>query len=343
MKPAPVLIAVTDPIVHPEAVHIVAATGRPMIDSTDPREITRHAHRAAAVLVDATTAPHAATLPAGTRRFLLAAERGPIDWKLAMACHAEAAYVVPAQAPELLKSLGRDDDPPPAEGIVIAVMGAVGGTGTSTLASAIALNCENAVLIDADPSSGGVDLLLGIEESPGMRWNDLALRQGDVRSNDLIAAFPKTSQGLPVLTVARGNDAHTIDDATLNAVIRSLRGHTSVVVDLLRETSIADSALDAADCVVLCIPAEIRAVAAAERLVQQMRARNIKVVGVLRHRLWSSVDASDVERAAHLDVVAEIGNLSLLTKTTEYTGLSSPLPRSLKAAATAVLEEAQAA
>lgn len=231
----------------------------------------------------------------------------------------------------------------PAEGVVIAVMGAVGGAGTSTLASAIALSCENAVLIDADPSSGGVDLLLGIEESPGMRWNDLVLRQGDVRSDDLIAAFPKTAQGLSVLTVARGNDVRTIDDTTLNAVIRSLRGHTSVVVDLLRGTSIADSALDAADCVVLCIPAEIRAVAAAEKLVQQMRARNIKVVGVLRHRLWSSVDATDVERAAHLDVVAEIGNLSRLTKTTEYTGLSSPLPRSLKAAATAVLEEAQAA
>jgi len=54
-----ILVSVTDPVLHPEAINIAAATGMDIIDTSDPRDIVRHAPKAAAILVDATTATHA--------------------------------------------------------------------------------------------------------------------------------------------------------------------------------------------------------------------------------------------------------------------------------------------
>ena len=54
-----ILVSITDPVLHPEAINIAAATGMDIIDTSDPRDIVRHAPKAAAILVDATTATHA--------------------------------------------------------------------------------------------------------------------------------------------------------------------------------------------------------------------------------------------------------------------------------------------
>ena len=62
-----ILVSVTDPVLHPEAINIAAATGMDIIDTSDPRDIVRHAPKAAAILVDTTTATHAGGIhPAGT-------------------------------------------------------------------------------------------------------------------------------------------------------------------------------------------------------------------------------------------------------------------------------------
>ena len=55
-------------------------------------------------------------------------------------------------------------------GVVIGVMGAVGGVGASTLAAVLARKRSahnTTVLIDGVPSSGGIDLLVGAEETLG--------------------------------------------------------------------------------------------------------------------------------------------------------------------------------
>ena len=36
-----ILVAVGDPVIHPEATHVAAATGHGVVDTVDPREITR--------------------------------------------------------------------------------------------------------------------------------------------------------------------------------------------------------------------------------------------------------------------------------------------------------------
>lgn len=49
---APVVAAVGDALLHPEAMHLAAVTGRPVIDVREPAETARHIARAFAVLID---------------------------------------------------------------------------------------------------------------------------------------------------------------------------------------------------------------------------------------------------------------------------------------------------
>ena len=69
----------------------------------------------------------------------------------------------------------RDDG---RRGAVIAVIGGRGGAGASVFATALAQSAPDALLIDADPWSGGIDLVLGTESETGLRWPDLALQGG---------------------------------------------------------------------------------------------------------------------------------------------------------------------
>ena len=138
-----ILVSITDPVLHPEAINIAAATGMDIIDTSDPRDIVRHAPKAAAILVDATTATHAGGIHPRGHLFLLHPEPGPVDWPLAVRIGAVDAVILPAQSNKLLATLATtaapDSPPPAAAASVIAVTGAVGGAGTSTLAVALAL------------------------------------------------------------------------------------------------------------------------------------------------------------------------------------------------------------
>ncbi len=90
-------------------------------------------------------------------------------------------------------------DPPLRSG-VLAVLGAVGGVGTSTVAIACAAaGAEEgsgpggpgaSLLIDADPRSPGLDLPLGIAEGQGVRWSGIPNPDAALDADSLRAALP---------------------------------------------------------------------------------------------------------------------------------------------------------
>ncbi|MGB7982463.1 MAG: hypothetical protein WCF36_16910, partial [Candidatus Nanopelagicales bacterium] len=107
-------------------------------------------------------------------------------------------------------------DPPTRSG-VLAVLGAVGGVGTSTVAIACAaagvaesdgtggavwdgvVGPAAGLLIDADPRSPGLDLPLGIAEGQGVRWSGIPTTQAPLDADSLRAALP-TVGAVAVLT-----------------------------------------------------------------------------------------------------------------------------------------------
>lgn len=336
---AAVLIVVMDPVLGPEVKNIVAASGATPIEATKYDEVRRIAHRMAVIIAD----EEGAVLVRGLGRiqarvFLVAAENSALDWELAMQIHAEEGYLLPAQSLDLLGQLGRRRKA--RQGRTIAVLGAVGGAGTSTLAAALAIACARdgtAVLVDAHDYSGGLDLLLGVEETPGIRWSDFSVRGGHVDASDILAAMPNTKHGVRVLTHGRGG-RQQLDPEECDMVIESLHHETTLVIDTSRQEQLHDRIISLADVTLLVVPAEVRAVAAAAGLAQHLRANHAKVQLVVRYRGWSGLDAREIERIVEAPVIAELPTIGRLHKQAELQGLAT-MPHRLAKVAGSIAQE----
>lgn len=264
-----------------------------------------------------------------------------------MAIHAEQAILLPAQAGELLSALGRNDKQiAVAAGHMIGVVGAVGGTGASTLAAALAKRravSATTVLIDGVPSSGGIDLLLGVEDAPGARWPDVGVRRGTVQAADVLKALPSTPDSVVVLSTARSTilDPFVLSSQDVSAAIDCFveaDQPIDAIVDLHAEQLDKDL-VGRLTHLVLVIPAEVRAVAAARALYLELQQFHVPITCVLRHRGWSGLDVSEVEEILGVEITAEIGSIHKLAKSVEMHGLSGSLPRVLSTACDAVLGE----
>lgn len=139
---------------------------------------------------------------------------------------------------ELPQSRLPPGDRPPGGAVVVGMVAARGGAGASTLAAALTAAAVRAgrrtVLVDGRHTGAGVDVLLGIEEEPGLRWADLSEARGEVDPDRLVDLLPQWS-GARVLSTDR---------------VRALARPDAVEPDVLRALA------QACDLVVLDLPAD---------------------------------------------------------------------------------------
>lgn len=304
--------------------------------------------------------------------YFVVPDPGPLDYEAALRCHARAAFILPAESTGLLAALreaasgavGPDvymeeleargqrsgrGGPSLRRGagvrgeagrgigkqMRVAVVGAVGGVGASTLAACLARAMSPALLIDGAPRHGGLDLLLGVEDVPGARWPDLNVGEGAVAGEDLRRALPVTAEGITLLSAAReGGWRGAENSAAWEHKVATLADAATT------EPVIIDGVVpDNADVVVLVTAAEVRAAAAAAGWTQHLAERGLRTLVVLRHRGWSALSVDEVERVIHADVVAEVKNYSSWQRKIEEEGLPPALPRGMRQACARVLEE----
>lgn len=98
------------------------------------------------------------------------------------------------------------------------------------LAVALAQAAAAALLVDLDPWGGGLDLLVGGENTPGLRWPDLALQGGRLTWSAVREALPR-HRGVSLLSgTRRGWEP---DAGPVHAVVDAgKRGGVTVVCDL---------------------------------------------------------------------------------------------------------------
>ena len=201
------------------------------------------------------------------------------------------------------------------------------------------------MVVDAHRYSGGLDLLLGVEEVTGARWGEIEFGEGSVDRAQLREALPRTKDGIAVLTAART----TVPEAAGAGRGEGLAGFTAEVDRVTTVLgaggfTVVDAPPDAlpnrCDHTFIVVPAEVRPVAAAALISAECRAASTPVSLVLRHRGWSGLSAKEVERVTGADVVAEVKHLPKLVRTCEVDGLPPRLPRQLAAAAQSIVEVA---
>lgn len=88
-------------------------------------------------------------------------------------------------------------------GTLVAVTGASGGLGASVVTAALGVRAAAAgrsvCAVDLDVLGGGLDVVLGLEQTPGTRWADLTDLDGDGVGPAILVTLP-SSDGVPVLS-----------------------------------------------------------------------------------------------------------------------------------------------
>ncbi|MEV0434792.1 septum site-determining protein Ssd [Nocardia sp. NPDC050413] len=344
---SPALVLVRDERLRAEVRRVAAAAER----VTDERHmpVGRHAWAGAGLVILDTDAAIAAATAGCPRRagIVLVTEGEPAvaDWQAATAVGAERVVGLPGAAVALVEQFAEHAESRTGEGVVVAVAGAGGGAGASTLAAATALRGaalrvrRDAVLIDGAPLDGGIDLVLGIENVTGLRWPDLVIEDGRVSAAALHNALPAACPGLAVLSCGRAGPPAELAPAAVRAVIESGRSAGDLVVcDVSGERgAAADVMVDAADLVVLVVPARLRSVAAAEVVSAYLGERNPNRGLVVRGPAPGGLRGAEVAEVLGLPLLAAVRGQAGLAARLERGGLSVRRRGPLRDAADAVL------
>ena len=212
---------------------------------------------------------------------------------------------------------------------------AVGGAGASitAAASALVLSRERPIcLVDADALAGGIDLVLGMETEPGLRWQDFSAADGRLDGAALYEALPSCprSPALKVLTWTRSRTPETAynhasaatkfdsadrpgrtdrpDDVRHIASTISCLIHAgiTVIVDCPKQVEYVTALGAMADDTVIILPTSVRAIAAAGHLASICAQAGFTPSLAVRHQQHLDISVEEVEYALDLPIVGEI-------------------------------------
>lgn len=294
------LIVTDDSELLDDLLRLAAAAGVQVEVAPDHVAALGHWHSAPLVVLDAGLgpAPRHSGAPAGSRVVLVergspgAARRAPD-----LALGGDLRLELPKDDAVLVDLLGACQERQAPPGLVLGVLAGSGGAGASIVATALALSAArngDAFLIDLDPFGGGLDLLLGTETEPGLRWPDLAGASGRLSPLALREALPSVN-GVAVLSCERG-PADVLSAGAVRAVLLAGRRAGGVTVaDLPRHLSEPVlAALSTTDEVVLVVRAGLRQVAAATVVCADLAAAGVRPRLVVRRTSIDGLSSADV-------------------------------------------------
>jgi secretion/DNA translocation related CpaE-like protein len=197
---------------------------------------------------------------------------------------------------------------PPARARVIGVVGGRGGAGASTLAAGLALTAAGqgpSWLVDLDPLGGGADTGLGAELAAGARWRDLGTLTGRLSPHALRSALPEI-EGVAVVAADADTMSELTPDAVQAVVSAAGRGGGTTVLDLGRgPTAARDVAVAAVDDLLIVVPAELRAMIAARRVVESL-GPTAPTPRVVVRAVPGALPSREVARGLRLSLAGEI-------------------------------------
>lgn len=301
----------------------------------DPVDALPEWSQAQVVLVGDDLAGDLAAVGPGRRGDLHVVGLSPPDAVFRAALHLGADSVLDLSvAGDHLVELLTDVGEPAAVGRLIGVVGGAGGVGATTLACALAQAGADhgpTLLVDTDPLGPGVDRLLGLEERPGVRWDELHATTGRLGARALRESVPR-GDGPGVLTWSGGRGS--LDPTTLRETLSAARrGHDLVVVDLARHGGPTTIELvGRCDVVLVVTPATLVGVASTTRLVASLGGLDAPAGLVLRP---GGVLADDVAAATGLRVLHELDHQRGLTQAVDLglgplTSRRGPLARAVR-------------
>ena len=320
---------------------LAAAVGLRKVQAQNPAR--RLWLTAAAVILDEEGARRCvlAGMPRRGGVFLVGtSEPAPHLWATAVEVGAQQLCVLPAQETELVRLLSEAAEMgrvAPHRGRVIAVTAGRGGGGASVFAAALAQRAGEALLVDLDPCGGGVDLLLGVESAPGLRWPEMATASGRLNWVAVREVLPRKAD-MSMLSCTRSY--REIDPGAAQAVVDAgRRGGATVICDLPRPfNSAALRVLESTDLVVVVTSCDVRAVAATGAVAGVIRTVNSNLGLVVRGPAPGGLRATEVVEITAVPLLTAMRPEPMLAVQLEQGGLRLRRRSPLAVAARKVLD-----
>ncbi|MDV3222653.1 hypothetical protein [Intrasporangium sp.] len=162
-------------------------------------------------------------------------------------------------------------------GHVIAVIPASGGVGATTLAGVLAVRAgeagQSVVAVDLDRFGGRLDVVLGVEQEPGWRWDRLRDVAGVVDGEGLARELPRVGT-VPVLsgTGRTGTPVSTEWMEVLPDVVAGLAAaHRVTVLDVARDLPVVAAVAPFVDAWVVVVGTGVPQLASAAVAVPTLR------------------------------------------------------------------------
>lgn len=268
------LVLTRDPSLLDDLARLAAGAGVQLEVRGDPVVALASWSLAPLVLIGDDLAPDVAAISPPHRVGVVVVSHAPATDVFRLALDLGATSVVELPAAEgHLAALFADVEEAPGRALVLGVVGGAGGAGASTLACALGQvggRDGPALVIDTDPVGPGLDRLLGLDETVGVRWDDLATSAGRLGSRSLREAVPRRD-GVGVLTWAAGAATPPPVSTLRDVLAAGRRGHSLVVLDLARQSgALAAELMARCDLVLAVTPATVSGVASTLRLVKPM-------------------------------------------------------------------------
>ena len=231
-------------------------------------------------------------------------------WQVAVEVGAEHVVFLPDAETWLVDRFADAAEGRAVQGAVVAVVGGRGGAGATTLACALAVTAarsgRSTLLVDGDRLGGGIDLVFGGEDDAGLRWPDISGTRGRLPAAALTDALPRMAE-LSVLSWDRGDAPAVSAEAMQSVLDAGRRASELVVVDLPRSADEAGrAALAVAGTVLLVVPAEVRAAAAASRVAGTIGPLCRDLRAVVRGPSPSGLAGDEIARALGLPLAGEL-------------------------------------
>lgn len=294
------LLVTRDPSLVDAVTATALAIGAPVVVAGDRDELRVLWPAAGVALVGSDMASRVASLGA----------RGAATWVVGradstlLAASAELrapALALPQASAQLAEVLSGHRDPEPGSAVV-ALVGGSGGVGTSSIAVALSLLAAErgtrVAAVELTDSGGGLDLLLGLEAAPGVRWDDLANATGELGGLDEQLV---SGHGVCVLALSRESGSRPTR-TSLDAVLRSLRRTQDLVVVDTGDGRRLPWLVDVQP--VLVAAAHVRGVAAARMVAEQHELAGAQLL--VRHGPGSTLPGSAVADALGLPLLGTI-------------------------------------
>lgn len=321
-----VLVLVDDPMILASVRRVAAAIDQPVDEA--PQPVSRQQwNRASAVILDVAGARACMNRNPRRSRVFLVSEGPPTidEWKYATSIGAEGVFALPANENALVAVLA-EHSAAKGDGMVVAVVGACGGAGSSVSAAAIALASAarriSTLLVDVDALGCGLDVVLGIEGVPGVRWSALTIEGGRLSPDALRDALPACGKYLRVLSSSR-REIEGPSETALGAVLDAGRRSGGLVVcDVSRARGpVGEAALEASDAVVMVVPATVAACVAAEKVGLWAAQHNSSVGLLVRGPAPGGLRGVDIANMLGLPLIAVVRGHRSLASMLERGGL----------------------